>query len=114
MLDWLGNNTEPHDGITHASLHTNAGSPGDTGANEVTGGTYVRVAITFGTANAAQMNSDGTDPEFNVPAGTTVAYVGFCYSLSTADTCLAWDDVTQETFGSAGTYTLTDAQFNLS
>jgi hypothetical protein len=113
VLDSLGANTPAHTTITHASLHT--ASPGDSEANELTAGaaSYARKAISFSAASSKVMNSDGVDPVFNVSAGVTVSYVGF-YTALTGGHCLAWANVTDEVFGSNGTYTLTDAQFGQS
>ena len=103
MLDNLG--------ITHASLHT--ASPGDTGTNEVTGGApaYARKAISFGAAAAGAIDSS-TAPVFDVPSGTTVTHVGF-WSALTAGIFKAYAAVTNEVFGSQGTYTLSDADLDL-
>lgn len=45
--------------VYYLSLHT--ATPGTTGASEVTGGSYVRQAITFGTPSAGAQVSAGTD-----------------------------------------------------
>lgn len=104
--------TNPTTPITHVSLHT--ASPGDSGANEVSGGSpaYARVAIAFNAASAGSMDDSTNGAQFNVPAGTTVTHVGF-WSASTAGTFLAYDDVTSETFAAQGTYTVTDADLDL-
>ena len=64
------------DGITiaDASLHTAYSA---SGANEVTGGSpaYARRAITFAAASAGS-RSASTQPSFDVPASTTVKWVG--------------------------------------
>lgn len=95
----------------YASLHT--ASPGDTGANEVSGGSpaYARIAITFAAAAAGAIDSSNT-PVFDVPASTTVTHVGF-WDASTAGNFLGSADVTDEAFGAQGTYTLTDADLDL-
>lgn len=67
-----------------ASLHTAYSA---TGANEVSGGTYARVAVTFGAPSGEVMTLTGTPYTLNVPASTTVAYVGF------------WSALTSGTFG---------------
>lgn len=54
------------------SLHT--GFPGQTGANEVTGGAYARLAVTFGAAAAAS-RSLSAPAAVSVPA-CTVAWAG--------------------------------------
>lgn len=59
--------------ITHASAHT--GFPGVTGANEVVGGSYARVAATFAAASAGSRSlSSGIN--FDIPVGTTVRWCG--------------------------------------
>lgn len=45
--------------VYYLSLHT--ASPGTSGANEVSGGSYARQAITFGTPSAGSQASAGTD-----------------------------------------------------
>lgn len=68
-------------GVTHASLHS--GFPGAGGANEISGGApaYARKAIGFGAA-AAGVRSQSASIQFDVPAGTTVRYVGFWDALT--------------------------------
>ena len=99
MLDALG--------IDTASLHT--GDPGDAGANEVTGGSYARKAITYNAASGGNLDSS-TVPLFDVPAGVTITHSGY------------WDGsvfrsggplTAAETYGSGGTYTLNDSDQNL-
>lgn len=95
----------------YVSLHS--GAPGDTGANEISGGSpaYARKSTAFSAAAAGSMdNSDA--PVFDVPAGTTVAHVGF-WDAVTAGNFLGSVDVTDEVFAGQGTYTLTDADLNL-
>lgn len=94
-----------------ASLHD--GDPGDTGANEISGGSpaYIRKAIEFGAAAAGAIDSS-TQPVFDVPAGASVLHVGF-WDAESAGNFLGSDAVTQEDFGAQGTYTLTDADLDL-
>lgn len=82
--------------------------PGTSGnaTNELTGGTYARVACNWGAASNSVITS--ASQVFNIPSGTTVAYHGHCVS-STAATNDVRDSValTSQTFSSAGTYTVT-------
>lgn len=105
--------TNPTTPITHASLHT--ADPGDTGASEVSGGSpaYARKAIAFNAASAGAIDDSTNGAVFDVPAGVTVTHVGF-WSASSAGTFLASDAVTNEAFAAQGTYTLTDADLDLS
>lgn len=95
----------------YASLHT--ASPGDTGANEVSGGSpaYARKSVTFSAASAGAIDSSNA-PVFDVPASTTVTHVGF-WDASTAGNFLGYSDVTDEVFAGQGTYTLSDADLDL-
>lgn len=94
-----------------ASLHT--GDPGDNGANEVSGGSpaYVRKAITWNAADAGAMD-DSNAPAFDVPASTTISWVGF-WSAESGGTFYGSANVTDEVFAAQGTYTLTDADVSL-
>jgi hypothetical protein len=95
----------------YASLHT--ADPGATGVNEVSGGTpaYARKSITWNAASAGNLDSSNA-PVFDVPASTTVSFVGF-WSAITAGTFYGSDDVTDEVYGAQGTYTLTDADLSI-
>jgi hypothetical protein len=69
-------------GWAYVSLHT--ADPSTTGASEVTGGTYTRVAVTWNAPSAgAVTNSSAIN--INLPATTTAAYFGI-WSASTAGT----------------------------
>lgn len=72
-------------GATHVSAHT--GTPGDSGANEVTGGTYARQPITFSAPSAGNLDSS-SQPTIDIPAGTTVTDLAFWDAL-TAGNCVA-------------------------
>ena len=95
----------------YASLHS--GDPGDNGANEISGGSpaYARKAITWNAASGGSLDSSN-QPVFDVPASTTVAFVGF-WTAVTGRTFLGAADVTDEIFANQGTYTLTDADLDL-
>jgi hypothetical protein len=68
MLDAL-RGTSPTVAIAYASLHS--ASPGDTGTNEVTGGSpaYARKAITIAAASGGEVAAS-TQPIFDVPGST--------------------------------------------
>lgn len=112
MLNAGVRNVATATGIDVASLHT--ASPGETGTNEVTGGSpaYARKAITWSAASGGAVDSSNT-PVFDVPAGTTVTHVGFWYDNAGTPVFAGWVDVTDEVFGSQGTYTLSDADLDL-
>lgn len=94
-----------------ASLHS--GDPGSTGANEISGGSpaYARKAITWNAASAGALDNNA-NPVFDVPAGTTVSYVGL-WSAASGGTYYGHFDVTDEVFAGQGTYTLSDADVSL-
>lgn len=96
--------------IATASLHS--ADPGTTGTNELSGGSpaYARKAVAFNAASGGVIGQTATDPVFDVPASSTVAYVGY---WSATPTFLGSDAVTSETFAAQGTYTLTDSQLDL-
>lgn len=95
---------------SHMSLHS--ADPGTTGVNELTGGSYARKAPTFAVSSGG-VKQLSADVVFDIPAGATVAYIGY------------WDTTTflgsnalavAETFTNAGTFTAsaTDNSFALS
>ena len=83
------------------SLHT--ADPSTTGANEVSGGAYARATgLTFGAASNGRRTCS-TQPTIDVPAGTTVAFIG----LWNSSTFVGSFNATDEVFAAAGTYTVT-------
>lgn len=86
----------------YVSLHT--GSPGSSGASEVSGGGYARKAVTWGAASAGVATQTGS-VTFDVPASTTVTHIGV-WSSATGGTFGGFHDITDETFGAAGTGTV--------
>lgn len=112
MLDHLAGNAASGAAITHMSLHS--GFPATDG-NELSGGSYARQSVTFESAagtEAAGSLDVTNQPEFSVPAGSTVAAVGF-YTASSGGTLMADASVSSETFTNEGTYTVTDADLDL-
>lgn len=96
-------------GIAVASLHT--ADPGDTGANEVAGGSYARQAVVFGAPAAGVITMTGEET-FPVPA-TTVAWAGF-WSAEGTPKFLGSDQLpVAEVFAAPGEYVLTGAQLDL-
>jgi hypothetical protein len=81
---------------------------------EISGGSpaYARVAIAFAAASASLIDDSTNGAVLNVPAAGIVDYHGF-WTASTAGTLHAIDDVTQETFGAQGTYTVSDSKMDL-
>ena len=79
---------------------------------ELSGGSYARVSIAYNTAVGGTMDDSTNGAVINVPAAGVVNYVSY-HSASTSGKVLAIDKVTQESFGAAGTYTLTDSKLDL-
>jgi len=69
-------------GWSYVSLHT--ADPGTTGASEVTGGTYARVAVTWNAASGGSVSNSGA-LSINLPASTTASYFGV-WSATTSGT----------------------------
>lgn len=91
-------------GAVYASLHT--GNPSTTGANEVAGGSpaYARKSVTWAAASAGALTTSNSQV-FDVPAGTTIQYVGF-WSASSGGTFYGHVTITNETYAGQGTYTI--------
>ena len=69
-------------GWSYVSLHT--GDPSTTGANEVTGGIYARVAVTWNSPSSGTVTQSNA-LSINLPASTTASYFGV-WSASTSGT----------------------------
>jgi hypothetical protein len=95
----------------YASLHT--ANPGATGTNEVTGGSpaYARKLLTFNAPATGSMALTSS-VTFDVPAGTTVAYVGL-WDASTAGNFLGYGDPVDEVFAAQGQYVLSGDTLDL-
>lgn len=65
--------------MTHVSLHN--AFPGESGSNELTGGSYARVAATWNAAATKNLDSSN-QPVVNVPAGETVRWIGYWNAIS--------------------------------
>lgn len=95
----------------YVSAHT--ADPSTTGANEVTGGTYARQALSYnaasGTGGTASMTLSAS-PTIPIPGTpTTVSYLGI-WDISTAGTQANWMgrvDIGDETFSSDGNLEVT-------
>ena len=68
--------------LDQVSLHS---AWSTSGANEVTGGSYARQAITWNSAASANLDSSNA-PSFSVPSGQTVAWIGFWNTAPSPDT----------------------------
>lgn len=110
MLDHIGSNS-PANVITHMSLHT--ADPGTAGTAEYGGGSYARQAIAFPASSGGSMSASGT-PSFDIDASGTITHVGLWTAVSTG-TFLGSDDLpAAESFGSAGTLSITAIDLSLS
>lgn len=85
-----------------ASLHTD--DPGSSGDDEVSGGAYERRPVSWAAADGGTVAVDG-DVVFDVPASTTVSWLGLWDS---SDGWLGGIELSSpEEFTEAGTYTVT-------
>jgi hypothetical protein len=88
---------------SYISLHS--ADPGTTGASEISGGSYARVSVTWGSASAGSMANTNT-LTINVPSSTTVAYFGL-WSASSSGTYQCGGALSSsQTFNTAGTYSI--------
>lgn len=94
------------------SLHT--ADPGTTGASEVAGGSpaYTREAAVWGAAASGAKDLTST-PQFDVPASTTVTHYGVWTLVSGGSFIGGGALSASEVFSGQGTYTLSDADLNL-
>jgi len=69
-------------GWSYISLHT--ADPSTTGASEVTGGSYARVAVTWNSPSSGSVTQSNA-LSINLPASTTASYFGV-WSASTSGT----------------------------
>lgn len=79
FLNALLNNTSYAVATVYVSLHT--ASPGDTGANETSGGSYARQLASFGAAAAGVCSTDALLQWLNMPAAT-ITHVGLWTAVS--------------------------------
>ena len=85
--------------IATVSLHS--ADPGDTGLNELSGGSYARQSVTFDAATGGEAFVNNS-PTFDVPADGTVAYLGFWDGLDAFKVSI---QVVTETYSeNGGTY----------
>lgn len=96
----------------YVSLHT--GDPSTTGANEVTGGTYARVAVTWNAPSGGTV-TNATAVAINLPASTTASYFGV-WTAGTAGTYYIGGALSPAvtTGGSAGIVTIAIAALSVS
>lgn len=87
---------------THASLHTANPDPGG-GDQEVTGGSYTRVPITW---NSPSGGSETASVTLQIPAGTTFGYFGLWSALSSGTYRGSGDLDATQTYATAGTFDL--------
>ena len=59
---------------TYMSLHSAYSA---SGGNELSGGSYARVAVTWGSASSNSIALSGTPYNLNAPSSTTVEFIGF-------------------------------------
>lgn len=96
--------------MTRVALHSADPGAANSATSELSGGGYARQIIGWNAATGGAIDDTAT-PAFTVGAGSTVAWVSFWNTGGTVR--YAKKQVTSEVFGAAGTYTLTDVDFDL-
>jgi len=94
--------------VTHLGLHDVFPA---TSGNEISGGSYARQVVAFDAASGGSIDVTGT-PVFDVPSGESVTAVGLWDAIS-AGAIQGGADVTLETWGADGTYTLTSLTISI-
>lgn len=93
----------------YASLHT--ADPSTNGANEVSGGSYTRESISWGSASGGTATSNA-EIVFDVPGSTTITHLGYWSAVSGGTFYGSRALDTNQTYATDGTYTI--ASGNLS
>ena len=83
----------------------------DNTATEISGGSYARQSVTWNAASAGSKTASN-QPVFNIPSGAVVDTIRL-YSAVSGGTEYASYDATNETYGGAGTYTVTSITLSL-
>jgi hypothetical protein len=99
-------------GWAYVSLHT--ADPSTTGASEVSGGSYARVAVAWNAASSGSVTNNGA-LSINLPASTTASYFGV-WSASTSGTYYIGGALSPSitTGTSAGTVSIASAALSVS
>jgi hypothetical protein len=100
ILAALLNNTPFSVATVFVSAHT--ADPGQTGASEIVGGTYARVALTSA-APSAGSDANSVALVINIPASTTVTHLGLWDASSSGHFLIGGPLGTSEVFTTAGT-----------
>lgn len=97
MLNALGGS------VTYFSLHT--ADPGSSGTAEVSGAPYARKAASWAAASSGTVATNA-NVAFDVPGSTTITHLGYWSAVSSGTFLGSRALDTQQTFATAGTYTL--------
>ena len=93
----------------YASLHT--ADPSTGGTSEVTGGSYTRESISWGSASGGTATSDA-DIVFDVPGSTTITHLGYWSAVSGGTFYGSRALDTQQTYATDGTYTISSGNLS--
>lgn len=108
ILDHIFNNAAaPAVATAWISLHD--GAAGETGANEVTGGAYARLAGAFGVAAAGAVSNTASLTWTNMPACTVQSVGVWISSTATASANFIWGGAltTNKVVGAGDTFKIT-------
>lgn len=84
----------------YVSAHT-VDAPNASGSGEVTGGSYARQSLSWGSASGGAASTTGGPYSIPIPSGTTVRSVGLWDALS-AGNFWGYLDISDEVFGADG------------
>jgi hypothetical protein len=90
-------------GVTFVSLHT--GDPSTNGGNEVSASPYTREAVSWASPASGSLSS-ASAIVFDVPGSTTITHLGYWSASATGTFYGSRALDTNQTFATAGTYTI--------
>jgi hypothetical protein len=93
------------DALSTVYVAAHDGSPGLTGANEISGGTYARILCSYNAASGGSktLSSSAT---INIPSGNTITWLGI-WDAASVGNFLGQVSIGSEAFGSDGTLEVT-------
>lgn len=97
-------------------LGMNSSDPGTTGTGEISGGSYARQAVTWGSASGGSISNSGSIVT-PIPASTTIAYFSTWNTSTVSGTtgyAVGGALSSSQTFSTAGTFTIASAGLTIS
>ena len=110
ILDAVCNNTSLAVALPWASLHD--GDPGETGANEITGGSYGRQSVSFAAAAGGSCDSNATLDFTSMPSGT-ITHVGLWDASSGGNFLVGGSLTAQKTVNTGDTFRIASGNLTI-